>query len=105
MARRRQVRADRRESYRAVIQGHEDRYGEHLDHPWRPELDRLDAGLPVIVSAYLVDHPGFGEGNFEQVCLEPDGSVTPIEPVYADPDAFPRTVVGYRRPDGSLVSS
>jgi hypothetical protein len=35
-------------------------------------------------------------------CLEPDGSVVAVEPVY-DPNAAMTTVIGYRRLDGSPI--
>jgi len=37
------------------------------------------------------------------LCLEPDGTIAAVEPVYRDPNAAMPTVVGHRRPDGSLV--
>lgn len=47
----------------------------------------------------------FGYHDYEHYCLESDGRVTPVEPVYVDPDAKPRHVNDCRRPDGSLVRS
>jgi hypothetical protein len=70
--------------------------------PWTAELARLEAGEPVIVShGYQIDL----DTQSGPYCLEADGTVTEVESVYADSDAKTLTVTGYRRPDGSMVSS
>ncbi len=83
------------------------RYGRPLRSP---ALDRqllrraeaIEAGLPVIVQhGYEIDMLPPMSGPF---VVEPDGSVALVEPVCVDTPGseFP-TVLGYRRPDGSMV--
>jgi hypothetical protein len=62
-------------------------------------MARLEAGEPVVVQGWQV---GMAQDSGSYV-LEGDGRVVAVEPVYVDPDAPVRTVVNYRRPDGSLV--
>jgi hypothetical protein len=61
-------------------------------------LARLEAGGPAIVSGSQV-----GLGDDETYCLEGDGSLVPVEEIYVDPDAHPKHILNYRRPDGSLL--
>lgn len=65
----------------------------------RADLAALAAGEPVVVG-HAWQAGGRGDGT---VCLEPDGTVTALEPVYANPEATPRTAIGYLRPDGTAV--
>jgi len=75
--------------------------GAEFGDPFGPQLALVKAGAPVIVgNGYEIDLLPPYSGPF---CLEPDGTITPVEPVYRDPDAALRTTVGYRRPDGSMV--
>ncbi len=75
--------------------------GDRFGHSWAAEIAAGQAGAPVIVgNGYEIDLLPPYSGPF---CLEPDGTITPVEPVYRDPDAALRTTVGYRRPDGSMV--
>jgi hypothetical protein len=62
-------------------------------------LARLEAGEPAIVGGSQV---GLGSDSNTYV-LEGDGSLVPVEAVYVDPDAHPKTVANWQRPDGSLV--
>lgn len=64
------------------------------------ELARLEAGRPVVVRGWAIGVRPY-EGDY---CLEADGSVTPVQPVYVDPDAPIPTVRHYRRPDGAMVA-
>jgi hypothetical protein len=62
--------------------------------------EAVDAGDPVVVRhGYEIDLLPPYSGPW---CVEPDGSLTAVEPVY-DPNAAMATVTGYRRPDGSMV--
>ncbi len=90
-----------RAEYLAELERLEHLYGgPEFGHPFAAQITALKAGKPVIVPhGYEIDLPP-DSGPF---CLEPDGTITPVEPVYRDPDAALRTTVGYRRPDGSLV--
>jgi hypothetical protein len=101
--RRRIVDKDARENYAELL--------HRLDHlllseasnvpPYRGTLRQLEAGEPVVAQGWE-----FGYGNdWSPYCLESDGRVTPVEPVYVDPDARPLHVKDYRRPDGSRVRS
>jgi hypothetical protein len=75
--------------------------GTEMEHPYRKELRQLEADEPVVVQGWQ-----FGHGaDWSHYCLEPDGRITPVEPLYVDPDARPLHVKDYRRPDGSLVRS
>jgi hypothetical protein len=70
-------------------------------HPYRRQLRQLEGGEPVVAQGWK-----FGYGNdWAHYCLEPDGRVTPVQPVYVDPDAKPLHIKDYRRADGSLVRS
>jgi hypothetical protein len=62
-------------------------------------LARLEAGEPVAVRGWQVGRAQ----DSEFYVLEADGALVPVTPVYVDPDADPKTVANYRRPDGSLV--
>ncbi len=74
--------------------------GAEFGDPFGPQLALVKAGAPVLVPhGYEIDLPP-DSGPF---CLEPDGTITAVEPVYRDPDAPLRTVIGHRRPDGTLV--
>lgn len=71
--------------------------------PFLARLEALEAGRPVVVQhGYEIDLLPPFSGPF---VLEPDGTLSPCEPVYADPSAPVRTVTGYRRPDGSPVDT
>ncbi len=72
---------------------------EHAAGVFRRQVTALETGLPVVVHGYQVDLPT----EPGPLVLEPDGRVEPLTPVYRDPAASPRTVVGYRRADGTLV--
>jgi hypothetical protein len=72
---------------------------------YRPLIKRLDDGDPVVMRGWEITSRRAGvrldpNGDY---CLEPDGRITTVEPVCADPDKRPNTVIDYRRPDGSLV--
>ncbi len=75
--------------------------GPKFGHPFAAQITALKAGKPVIVgNGYEIDLLPPYSGPF---CLESDGTITAVEPVYRDPNAPLRTVIGHRRPDGSLV--
>jgi len=75
--------------------------GPAFGYPFAAQIAALKAGKPVIVPhGYEIDLPP----DSGPVCLEPDGTITPVEPVYRDPDAPLRTVIGHRRPDGKMVN-
>ncbi len=75
--------------------------GPEFGQPFAAQIAALKAGKPVIVPhGYEIDLPP----DSGPVCLEPDGTITPVEPVYRDPDAPLRTVIDHRRPDGTVVS-
>lgn len=70
----------------------------------RAALARLDTGRPVVVAGWEVRavlpaeaRPRLGGW----VCLEVDGSVSPVE--FVRDAADPMLIVDYRRPDGTLV--
>lgn len=101
---RRRVRSDVREALERQDREFAGRYG-----PLFPENDgavgrmllgragALAAGLPVIVRhGWEIDL----EPDAGPFVLEPDGTLVDVVPVYAEPAARPRTVIGYRRPDG-----
>jgi len=90
-----------RAEYLAELERMEHLYGgPAFGYPFAAQIAALKAGKPVIVPhGYEIDLPP----DSGPVCLEPDGTITPVEPVYRDPDAAMPTVVGHRRPDGSLV--
>ncbi len=74
--------------------------GDRFGHSWAAEITAVQAGEPIIVEhGYEIDLPP----NTGPFCLEPDGTITPVEPVYRDPDAPLRTVIGHRRPDRTMV--
>ncbi len=76
--------------------------GPMFGQPFAAQIAALKAaGKPVIVgNGYEIDLLPLYSGPF---CLEPDGTIAAVEPVYRDPNAAIPTVVGYRRRDGSLV--
>ena len=75
--------------------------GPKFGYPFAAQITALKAGEPVIVThGYEIDLPP-DSGPF---CLEPDGAITPVTDVL-DPIAAMPTVIGHRRPDGSLVRS
>jgi len=75
--------------------------GPAFGYPFAAQIAALKAGKPVIVrNGYEIDLLPPYSGPF---CLEPDGTIAAVEPVYRDPNAAIPTVVGYRRRDGSLV--
>jgi len=75
--------------------------GPKFGYPFAAQITALKAGEPVIVPhGYEIDLPP-DSGPF---CLEPDGTITPVEPVYRDPDVPLPTVIDHRRPDGTVVS-
>lgn len=99
------MRSDVREALERQEREFADRYG-----PMFPENDgavgqmlshraeALAAGLPVrVLHGWEIDV----EPDAGPFVVESDGTVVDVEPVYAGPDARPRTVIGYRRPDGS----
>ena len=92
---------DDRNAYQRLVEddrGFAARYGELWP---RHRLDRLEAGLPVVVQGWEIDLRA--EGRWEPHLVESDGTVTLVEPVYLDPDVKYRTVCGYRWPDGTRV--
>jgi len=91
-----------RAEYVAELERLEHLYGgPAFGQPFAAQITALKAGKPVIVPhGYEIDLPP-DSGPF---CLEPDGTITPVEPVYRDPDAPMRTVIDHRRPDGTVVS-
>jgi len=91
-----------RAEYLAELERLEHLYGgPEFGHPFAAQITALKAGRPVIVqNGYEIDLLPPYSGPF---CLEPDGTITAVEPVYRDPNAAIPTVVGHRRPDGSLV--
>jgi len=75
--------------------------GPEFGYPFAAQIAALKAGKPVVVgNGYEIDFLPPYSGPF---CLEADGTITAVEPVYRDPDAAVRTTVGYRRPDGTMV--
>ncbi len=75
--------------------------GPKFGYPFAPQITALKAGKPLVVAhGYEIDLPP-DSGPF---CLEPGGTITPVEPVYRDPDAPSRTVIGHRRPDRTMVN-
>ncbi len=101
--RRRGAGGDIRAKYLAELERLENHYGgPTLGEPFAAQIIALKAGKPVIVgNGYEIDLLPPYSGPF---CLEPDGTVTAVEPVYHDPNAPRHTVVGYRRPDGTVVT-
>ncbi len=91
-----------RAEYLAELERLEHLYGgPEFGHPFAAQITALKAGKPVIVrNGYEVDLLPPYSGPF---CLEADGTVTAVVPIYQDPTAAVRTAVGYRRPDGSVV--
>jgi len=91
-----------RAEYLAELERLEHLYGgPKFGQPFAAQIAALKAGKPVIVPhGYEIDLPP----DSGPVCLEPDGTITPVEPVYRDPDAPLRTVIDHRRPDGTVVS-
>ena len=91
-----------RATYLEWLQLLERLYGEgRFGHSWAAEIAAIQAGEPIIVEhGYEIELPP----NTGPFCLEPDGTITPVEPVYRDPNAPRRTVIGHRRPDGTLVN-
>jgi hypothetical protein len=91
---------ERRQEFSEKTRFLAERFG-HLgpECPWPARLVQLEAGRPVIVAGWQVGRAQ--DSGF--YCLEADGSLVPVAPVYVDPDADPKTVANYRRPDGSLV--
>jgi len=76
--------------------------GPEFGCPFAAQITALKAGNPVVVrNGYEIDLLPPYSGPF---CLEPDGTITPVEPVYRDPDVPLRTVIDHRRPDGTVVS-
>ncbi len=65
----------------------------------RRHLARLEAGEAMVTRGSDIDVTP-PNADF---CLESDGTVTPVEAVYVDPAAAVRTVLNYRRPDGTMV--
>ncbi len=75
--------------------------GPAFGQPFAAQITALKAGKPVVVqNGYEIDLLPPYSGPF---CLEPDGTITAVEPVYRDPGAALRTTVNYRRPDGTVV--
>jgi len=91
-----------RATYLKWLQLLERLYGEgRFGHSWAAEITAVQAGeLIIIEHGYEIDLPP----NTGPFCLEPDGTITAVEPVYCDPDAPLRTVIGQRRPDGTMVN-
>ncbi len=92
-----------RAEYLAELERLEHLYGgPEFGHPFAAQITALKAGSPVVVrNGYEIDLLPPYSGP---LCLEPDGTITPVEPVYRDPDAPLRTVIDHRRPDGTVVS-
>lgn len=75
-------------------------YGHILGgEAWQAQVDDLDAGRPIVVRGWEIN----ASPRYSNYCVESDGTVTPVEAVFVDTDAPVRSVVNYRRPDGSLV--
>jgi len=89
-----------RAEYLAELERLEHLYGgPKFGHPFAAQITALKAGEPVIVPhGYEIDLPP-DSGPF---CLEPDGTITPVTDVL-DPNAAMPTVIGRRRPDGTMV--
>jgi len=62
-------------------------------------LARLEAGEAMVTRGSDID----ATPHDADFCLESDGTVTPVSAVYVDPAAAVRTVLNYRRPDGTMV--
>jgi len=90
-----------RAEYLAELERLEHLYGgPAFGYPFAAQITALKAGKPVIVqNGYEIDLLPPYSGPF---CLEPDGAITAVTGVL-DPNAAMPTVVGYHRPDGSLV--
>ena len=91
-----------RAEYLAELERLEHLYGgPAFGHPFAAQITALKVGNPVIVrNGYEIDLLPPYSGPF---CLEPDGTITAVEPVYRDPNAPLRTVIDHRRPDGTMV--
>ncbi len=101
MARVRRAR-DEQNAYQRLLEhdrGNVERYGDIWP---RHRLDRLEAGLPVVVQGWELDVRT--EDRWEPHLVEPDGTTSLVEPVYVDPDVKYRTICGYRWPDGTRVA-
>ncbi len=90
-----------RAEYLAELERLEHLYGgPEFGHPFAAQITALKAGSPVVVrNGYEIDLLPPYSGP---LCLESDGTITPVTDVL-DPNATMPTVVGHRRPDGSLV--
>ncbi len=63
--------------------------GPEFGHPFAAQITALKAGKPVVVrNGYEIDLLPPYSGPF---CLEPDGTIAAVEPVYRDLDAALRT--------------
>lgn len=88
-----------RERYTEVVREFAERYGRIEGCSFPVVLAQLEAGAPVVVQGWQINTRPL----YDDFCIEPDGTVTPVEAVFVDTDAPVRSVVNYRRPDGSLV--
>jgi len=91
---------------RAAFREHHQRLADHftdsaLSSVFAATVARLDAGEPIVIRGWQLGQ-GYGL-DYSDYCLEADGRVTPVEPVFAK-TAKVRTVANYVRPDGSLVT-
>lgn len=89
-----------RAAYVEEMRGLVDRYGHIEGCPWPAELVKLQAGEPMVRQGWHFDL----RPPYDNFLLDTDDSVTPVEPVYDDPEARSKRIVAWQRPDGSIFT-